>query len=80
MYTFWLNGGLVFLIFTKTYYMNHENNLTTNQDKQDEQDENKEKQEPLRVHNPFDPNDKREITQEDIENEQKFKEALSERD
>ncbi|MDB5248947.1 MAG: hypothetical protein JWQ40_3341 [Segetibacter sp.] len=32
------------------------------------------------VPNPFDPNDDKQITQEDIENEQKYKEALTERD
>jgi hypothetical protein len=32
------------------------------------------------VRNPFKPGDDKEITQEDIDNEQKFKEALSERD
>jgi hypothetical protein len=34
----------------------------------------------LPVHNPLDPSDDRDITQEDIENEQKYKEALTERD
>ena len=34
----------------------------------------------LPVHNPLDPADKRHLTQEDIENEQRFKEALTERD
>lgn len=34
----------------------------------------------LPVHNPLDPADDREITQEDIDNEQKYKEALTERD
>jgi len=32
------------------------------------------------LHNPLDPSDDRKITQEDIENEQKYKEALTERD
>ncbi len=36
--------------------------------------------EPLPVHNPLNPADKKQVTQEDIENEQKYKEALSERD
>ena len=43
------------------------------------QEENKAEQ-PLHVHNPLDPDDHRKITQEDIENEQKYKEALTERD
>ena len=34
----------------------------------------------LPVHNPLDPGDGRQITQEDIDNEQKYKEALTERD
>jgi hypothetical protein len=37
-------------------------------------------QQPLPLHNPLDENDHRKITQEDIDNEQKFKEALTERD
>jgi hypothetical protein len=37
-------------------------------------------QEPLKVHNPFKKDDDKQITQEDIDNEQKFKEAMSERD
>ncbi len=50
-------------------------------DNSEKNNENKEKQDaPLPFHNPLDPNDHKEITQEDIENEQKFKEALSERD
>lgn len=35
---------------------------------------------PLPFHNPLKPGDDKQITQEDIENEQKYKEALSERD
>jgi hypothetical protein len=43
--------------------------------------DNKDQQEqPLPFHNPLKPDDDKQITQEDIENEQKFKEALSERD
>ena len=41
--------------------------------------ENKAEQ-PLPVHNPLDPGDNKQITQEDIDNEQKYKEALTERD
>jgi len=36
--------------------------------------------EPLPVHNPFEPGDDRPVTQEDVDNEQKAKEAMSERD
>ena len=32
------------------------------------------------VPNPFDPNDQRKISDEELENEQKYKEALTERD
>ncbi len=42
-------------------------------------EKNIEKQ-PLPFHNPLDSNDHKQITQEDLENEQKYKEALSERD
>ena len=35
---------------------------------------------PLPFHNPLKPGDDKQITQEDLENEQKYKEALSERD
>jgi hypothetical protein len=41
---------------------------------------NKEQEHTIPVHNPFDPNDKRKISEEELENEQKFKEALTERD
>jgi hypothetical protein len=34
----------------------------------------------LPVHNPLQPDDSKQITQEDIDNEQKYKEALTERD
>lgn len=44
------------------------------------QDEKNNEQKPLPFHNPLKPDDQTEITQEDIENEQKYKEALSERD
>ena len=40
----------------------------------------KEQEGALPVHNPFDPNDTRKISEEELENEQKFKEALTERD
>jgi hypothetical protein len=49
------------------------NNTPTEQEK-DSQDK------PLPFHNPLKPDDQTTITQEDIENEQKYKEALSERD
>jgi len=34
----------------------------------------------LPFHNPLDPNDDRKISKEDLENEEKYKEALTERD
>lgn len=39
-----------------------------------------EREQALPVHNPLDPHDGKTVTQEDIENEQKYKEALTERD
>jgi hypothetical protein len=58
-----------------------ENNKSqTDQPGKSENESQNEDQQALLVHNPFDPNDKRQITQEDIDNEQKYKEALSERD
>ena len=41
---------------------------------------NNEEQETLDVKNPFNKNDDKKITQEDVENEQTFKEAQTERD
>lgn len=50
------------------------------EDKKAIQSENNKEQKPLPFHNPLKPDDHTTITQEDIENEQKYKEALSERD
>jgi hypothetical protein len=55
-----------------------------NDDKKNEQrpygaDEAK-KDEPIQVHNPFKKEDDKKITKEDIENEEKFREASTERD
>jgi len=55
--------------------MSNEKNAGT-----DAADKNDSKDEPLPFHNPLKPDDDKQITQEDIENEQKYKEALSERD
>ena len=49
-----------------------ENDAATQQDNQ--QDESS------ILHNPFNPDDERTFSTEDLENEQKFKEALTERD
>ncbi len=63
--------------------MNNEKNV--NRDSTEEnsnlgQEEKKNEQQPLPFHNPLKPGDDKQLTQEDIENEQKYKEALSERD
>jgi hypothetical protein len=51
-----------------------------NKTKSTEQKPGNNKEEPLIVHNPFDKNDDKKITQEDVDNEQTFKEAQTERD
>ena len=59
--------------------------MTTNhneseaQPKETDQKGNDQEQ-PLPVHNPLNPSDPHTITQQDIDNEQKYKEALTERD
>ncbi len=64
--------------------MNSEKNANNNQSAAENsnagQDEKINEQQPLPFHNPLKPDDNKQITQEDIENEQKYKEALSERD
>lgn len=57
--------------------MADEKNVKQNQDNSPASNE---EQKTLPVKNPFDKNDDRKITQEDIENEQAFKEAQTERD
>lgn len=59
--------------------MNNENN-TIDKDKNLDQPGKTNEEQPLPFHNPLKPDDPTTITQEDIENEQKYKEALSERD
>ncbi len=54
--------------------------MSPEENKDFNQSEKNDEQKPLPFHNPLKPDDDRQITQEDIENEQKFKEALSERD
>ena len=59
--------------------MDDDKNKTT----QPGSDQDKETQEPeavLNVHNPFDANDKKEITEDDVKSMQDFKEAQTERD
>ena len=58
------------------------NNVNNSPDKDDniKKSESNEEQKPLPFHNPLKPDDHTTISQEDIENEQKYKEALSERD
>jgi len=52
----------------------------TNKPQQQGNDQQQQNEEPLQVHNPFNPNDDKAITQEDLDNEQKIKEAMTERD
>lgn len=59
--------------------MNNEN-VSPGEDQDFNQSEKNNDEKPLPFHNPLKPDDNRQITQEDIENEQKYKEALSERD
>ena len=56
------------------------NNGSTDQNSNSGQDEKNNEKQPLPFHNPLKPEDDKQITQEDIDNEQKYKEALSERD
>lgn len=56
------------------------NSQITKENNQSEAAAEQSNQTPLRVHNPLDKNDERKVTQEEIDNEQKFKEALTERD
>lgn len=56
------------------------NNNTPAENSNSAQEEKNNEQKPLPFHNPFEKGDDKQITQEDIENEQKYKEALSERD
>jgi len=56
------------------------NDDNKNEQQHNAADEQKKKEEPLHVHNPLKEEDDRQITQEDIENEEKFREALTERD
>lgn len=61
--------------------MNNEKNAANNSPAENSNDEEKRnEQKPLPFHNPLHPDDPRVITQEDLENEEKYKEALSERD
>ncbi len=63
--------------------MNNEKNVNNDSSAENSsaaQDEKNNEQQSLPFHNPFKQGDDKQITQEDIENEQKYKEALSERD
>jgi len=59
---------------------NDTNKTTPSPDETLKLDENAGSEPNLPVGNPLDPSDNRHITQEDIDNEQKYKEALTERD
>jgi len=58
---------------------NDKNNLSESKETE-QSDKDSQKDSILPVHNPLDPSDDRKITQEDIENLEKYKEALTERD
>lgn len=63
--------------------MNNEKNVNsepTGENRNSGQDEKNNDQQPLPFPNPLNPEDDKQITQEDLDNEQKYKEALSERD
>lgn len=63
--------------------MNNEKNVnseSTGENRNSGQDKKNNDQQPLPFHNPLNPDDDKQITQEDLDNEQKYKEALSERD
>ncbi len=62
--------------------MSNEKNADNNaaQDSNENEDKKKSDQQPLPFHNPLKPDDDKQITQEDLDNEQQYKEALSERD
>jgi len=49
-------------------------------DKSKNANEKSPNEKPLPVHNPLNPDDDKKISQEEIDNEQKYKEALTERD
>ena len=55
-------------------------NAGNNSGQNNESNENKNEESSHSVPNPFDKNEKQQLTQEEIDNEQKFKEALTERD
>jgi len=59
---------------------NEKNEAAQTSTQSDNQKEGNKDQQSLPVHNPLNPRDDRQITQEDIENEQKYKEAMTERD
>jgi len=48
--------------------------------KQDQGDDQQQEQEPLRVKNPFKPGEEKVIDQEQLDKEQEYKEAQTERD
>jgi len=63
--------------------MNNEKNPANNSSPANSatnQNEKHNEEQPLPFLNPLNPDDKKQITPEDLENEQKYKEALSERD
>jgi hypothetical protein len=60
--------------------MTDDKNKSTQPDQSSDNDNGANEEKALPVHNPFDKNDTKKITPEDIEREQEFKEAQTERD
>ena len=73
-----LTAGMVsyLLCIPKQIFMKEDTNKPQQQGNGGQQ----QNEEPLKVHNPFNANDDKVITQNDIDNEQKIKEAMTERD
>lgn len=57
--------------------MNNDKNQNSNSAQESSSGNN---EEALPVHNPFKEGDFKQVTEQDVENEQKFKEAMTERD
>ena len=57
----------------------NKNKIKSGKDQKEEQHNGADENDSL-LKNPFDPNDKKQIDQQSLDNEQQFKEALTERD
>ena len=60
--------------------MNNDKNILQDEKNPPAGNENSSNDSSLPVHNPLNPANDKKITEEDIENEQKYKEAMTERD